>query len=491
MTTVTPRSLPPRQRTAATVAPAPVEVPPSRRNWVHAADAVRAWSRTRPRAALAGRLGLIVTLVAASFGATQWFGRPINFFDLRIYHGAVAWWTSGGDLYRYVNPDTGLGFTYPPFAAIIMRPMAWLSVPAAGWLSGIASVAAFAFIVALAVRPMARRYGWRTWYATALIVPPLVATDPIRETLGFGQVNLLLAALIFADLVGLRWRARTAALRERVGGPAVGFLASGAWAGVGIGLAASVKITPGLFILYLMFSRQWRAVFVAIGTAIGATFAAWMIAGHESWTYFSSVLWQTDRVGAADASPNQSLAGVLARLFDSSDSPPLVWFTFALVVLALGISRAVTAHRDGDEFTAFVLVGLTANAVCPISWTHHLVFPVLAIIVLADAAVRRRTSATALLLPRLAGARLPMRLSARFAGVPYAALALAVYVLYVVSPVWDFGHLLPLESHYSDGMLGWLAENSLGLAVLALIVVLPWRPGAAPAFTPARRVTDS
>ncbi|MFC7481837.1 glycosyltransferase 87 family protein [Luedemannella flava] len=468
---------------AGPAAPAPVEATPAgRRHWVHAVDAVRAWARTRPRAAQAGRLGLVLVLVAASYGTTQWFGRPIHFYDLRIYHGAVAWWASGGDLYRYVHPPTGLGFTYPPFAAIVMRPMAELSVTAAGWLSGIVSMAAFVFLVALAVRPIARRYGWRTWYAVALVVPPLTATDPIRETLGFGQVNLLLAALIFADLVGLRWRARP-------GSQTAGFFASGAWAGAGIGLAASVKITPALFILYLVCSRQWRAAFVAVGTAVGATFAAWMIAGHESWTYFSTILWQTERVGAADMTPNQALTGILARLFDSTDSPPLVWFSFALVLLAIGISRAVSAHRDGDEYAAFVLVGLTGNAICPISWTHHLVFAVLAIIVLADAAVRRRTSATALLLPRLAGARLPLRMSARFAGLPYAALAVGSYVLYVVSPVWDYSHLLP-TSHYADGTFGWLAENSLGLVVLALVAVLPWRPGAAPAFT-AGRLRDS
>ena len=39
--------------------------------------------------------------------------------------------------------------------------------------------------------------------------PPLAAAlEPVRETLGYGQVNLLLFALIMADLVGLRWRSR-------------------------------------------------------------------------------------------------------------------------------------------------------------------------------------------------------------------------------------------------------------------------------------------
>ena len=49
------------------------------------------------------------------------------------------------------------------------------------------------------------------------------------------------------------------------------FFFSGAWAGVGIGLATSVKLTPALFILYLLVTRQWRAAMTAIGTTIGVT----------------------------------------------------------------------------------------------------------------------------------------------------------------------------------------------------------------------------
>jgi hypothetical protein len=173
---------------------------------------------------------------------------------------------------------------------------------------------------------------------------------------------------------------------------------------------------------------------------------------------------------------------VLARLFDAQHAPGLIWLTFALVVLATGLSRAVSAHHEGDEFTAFTLVGLTANAICPISWSHHLVFVIPAIIILVDAGLRRRNSATALLLPRLAGATLPMRVQARFAGVPHIVAGVAVWALFVISPIWMYEHQFPLKSHYYDGLIGVLGENSLGLAVLVLIAILPWRPGAMPVF---------
>ena len=94
--------------------------------------------------------------------------------------------------------------------------------------------------------------------------------------------------------------------------------------------------------------------------------------------------------------PNQSLAGLLARLYDSIETPGLLWLAFSVLILALGLSRAANARADGDELTAFTLVGLTANVISPISWTHHLVWVIPAIIVLADAAVRRREASRGL-----------------------------------------------------------------------------------------------
>ena len=48
---------------------------------------------------------------------------------MKIYHGAMVWWANGNPLYDFVAPQTTLGFTYPPFAALLMLPMATLSMP--------------------------------------------------------------------------------------------------------------------------------------------------------------------------------------------------------------------------------------------------------------------------------------------------------------------------------------------------------------------------
>ncbi|MEE6258410.1 glycosyltransferase 87 family protein [Plantactinospora sonchi] len=452
---------------------------------------VRRFARGIDRRAVV-RVGIVAAVCYASWLAIATFGRPYNFFDMKIYHGAVVWWASGHDLYEFIAPRTTLGFTYPPFAGLVMLPMAKIPLGLAGWLNGIASVAALAVILAALLKPITDRLGWSLWFTLGIAVPAAVAIEPARETLGYGQVNLLLFGLIMADLVALRWRARRGSRVRPTDGPLRRLFFSGAWAGVGIGLATSIKLTPALFIVYLMLTRQWRAAMTAIGAAVAVTIGTFAVTGRESTAYFTSVLWQTERVGAADMTPNQSLAGVLARLYDSIETPTLLWFSFAMLVLALGLSRASHSHADGDELTAFTLVGLTTNVISPISWSHHLVWVIPAILVLADAASRRRSASRLPAhrtplgpagsgLSSLGGLRAPIWFPT-LVGLRHGIAAVGLYLLFLISPIWPYEHQLPEVSHYQDGFFGVLMENSLALAIIVLLAALPWRPGAEPAF---------
>jgi len=444
------------------------------------------------------RVGIIAAAFVTAWYAIGAFGRPYNFFDMKIYHGAAVWWASGRDLYAYAAPDTGLGFTYPPFAGVLMLPMSRVPFAAAAWINVVASLLALAVVMWALLGPIARRYGWSRWFAVGLAVPIAAAIEPVRETLGYGQINLLLFLLIMADMVALRWRARSSAGFAPTGGALVRFIRSGSWAGVGIGLAASIKLTPALFVVYFLVTRQWRAATTAVATAIAVSAGTFLVAGRDSSAYFLRVIWETERVGAADMTPNQSLAGVLARLYDTTEAPTLLWLSFALLVFALGLSRAARAHADGDELTAFTLVGLTANVISPISWSHHLVFVIPAILVLADAAMRRRDASRGMesgrrltrrgLTPSAGmGGLAPLRTPIWFpalTGLRHASAAVGVYLLFLVSPIWPYEHQLPEYSHYEDGLWGALMENSLALALIILVATLPWRPGAEPAFYP-------
>ncbi|HEX6683978.1 MAG TPA: glycosyltransferase 87 family protein [Candidatus Limnocylindrales bacterium] len=414
------------------------------------------------------QLGIVAAVCYLSWLAIQAWGRPYDFFDMKIYHGAMVWWTQGGELYDYIYPHITLGYTYPPFAALTMLPMAGLNAVQAAWFNVAFGLIALTFVCAVLINPIARRQGWPRWWTVALAVPAFAAIEPVRESLGYGQVNLLLFALVIADLVALRkgWR----------------------WAGVGIGLATAIKLTPALFIIYLLTSRQWRTAITAAGTALAVTVATHLVVPEESATYWGTVIWNTERVGAADMTPNQSLAGLVARLQDTAHAPGLLWVSFMLVMLMIGLSRARTSHTEGDELTAFTIVGLTSNVVSPISWSHHLLWVIPAIIALSDQALRRRTASRGIAARGgMAGLREPIWFPA-LTGARHAAAAAALLVLFLVSPIWPYEHQLPAVSHWADGVTGVLWENSFVIALILLVAMLPFRPGAEPAFGPVAAV---
>ena len=200
--------------------------------------------RSRPHTAL--RVALLVALaVLTGFYVAVWCVRPMwhGAFDLHVYRGAMVWWRHGNPLYAFRLGHTPYGFTYPPFAALIMLPMAFVSWTAAMVITAVACGVAVVLTTWWLLVPIARRHGWSPWWATAVAIPLVVAMDPVRETIGYLQVNLFLAVLVLADVMALRRGRR--------------------WAGVGIGLATAIKLTPGLFIVYLALTRRWRAAVTA------------------------------------------------------------------------------------------------------------------------------------------------------------------------------------------------------------------------------------
>src|SRR5205823_2463127 len=77
---------------------------------------------------------LLLALAAATWAFLAVAAVRHGYFDLRVYYGALNHWVGGrGELYDYLLPNTRYGFTYPPFAALVMLPMGFL-----GWHPAIA-----------------------------------------------------------------------------------------------------------------------------------------------------------------------------------------------------------------------------------------------------------------------------------------------------------------------------------------------------------------
>jgi alpha-1,2-mannosyltransferase len=388
--------------------------------------------------------------------------------DLALERAALRNWVEGLGLYAYRDPGTNLGAAMPPVAAFLLSPVAVLPLGLTGWLIALTGTAALVLAMVALVGPVARRYGRRRWPAVFAASALALTAEPVRATLGLGDLDLILFGLVTADIVALRrgawarsratwWPGRPASAPQRDRQP-VHMLrrgwANGAWAGVGTGLAAAVAVGPALFIAYLAITRQWRAAITAMLTVSTLAAAALLCAPRETAAWFGEVLWRIDRTGGVDRVANQSLAGVLARMYDSATTPVLLWLSFALLLVAVGMIRARSAHSEGDEIAAFTLVGLTGAIVGPVSDTHELIWVLPATLILVDAAARQRTT------PRrpLAGR------GERYRGVGYAVAAALTYLLFVAAPVWTF------------------FGNAYAFGLILLINALPWRSGVAPAF---------
>ncbi|SEC13015.1 alpha-1,2-mannosyltransferase [Streptomyces misionensis] len=357
-----------------------------------------------------GRLLLVLALVAAVVAFTATVPLLRGFFDLRVYYGTVHTWVHhGGLIYDYRVPGTPYGFTYPPFAAVLMLPLAVLGRSAAIAASLLVNTAALAVVLRVLAGERWRRHGWYGW------VPALCALalfEPLRDTFSFGQVNVVLLALVLADA----WLLTSG---------------RGRWAGAGTGLAAAIKLTPALFIGMLLLAGRRRAAGTAVAVAAAATALAAWVDPAASRFYWTEALWDTGRVGRLDYVSNQSLQGVLARLGETGR--PL-WATAVLLTLCVWAWRTRRAAAARDWTAAFALTGAAACLVSPITWVHHLVWLLPSFAVLLRAGRRR------------------------LAGVLYAVLCSSVVWLWVDD---------------ASGLGGFLGSNLYTWITLGLLLGLP------------------
>ncbi len=309
-------------------------------------------------------LGAYLVLALTRPDAMWWMG------DLKVYRaGGEAVLEGGGGLYDVRVGGAGLPFTYTPWAALVFVPLAVIPL---GLLKGVALVGnlVLLFLCAWWSWSMAGRAERRTRLGLALATFALLLwTDPVQETFRFGQVNLLLLALVLFDL------AKASGTRYQ---------------GVGIGLAAALKLVPLIFVGYLFLTGRVRAGVTALGAFAGSVALAFAVLPGESARYWGGLFLDNSRIGLVPFPGNQSLRGALARLAHAEAPPSALWFLVAAVVGCLGLATAVVLYRRGDDLAGVAVCGLTGLLVSPISWTHHWVWIVPGFVVAAAYAQRGR-----------------------------------------------------------------------------------------------------
>lgn len=318
-------------------------------------------------------LGLLTLLAAAAVVAHFTVVPPFeprwgilgNFLDVKVYR-------AGGDvvlkgLPLYEGPVFAqMHFTYTPFAALLFAPLAVLpeQLVVVGWT--VAILVALALVVALCWKQLGYRLTPQVWAVSILGAVLATYLEPVRTTINYAQINVFLMLIVLWDL------GRPTGSRLR---------------GVGVGLAAAIKLTPAFFLVYLFITRQFRALVVALGTLAGTIVLAFAVLPRDSLRYFTGVLVDSDRIGASAAPSNQSVGGVLIQVLDDPTPPFALWLVCTALVGLASLAAVWLAHRDGHVLLAVTLTGLTACAVSPFSWAHHWVWWVPLIVVLANAAI--------------------------------------------------------------------------------------------------------
>ena len=147
------------------------------------------------------------------------------------------------------------------------------------------------------------------------------------------------------------------------------------WHGLGIGIAAGVKLTPLIFIPYLLLIRRYRQA--ATATAVFAATAAlgYALLPRDSSTYWAHGLFlKANRIVFLGTRGNQSLRGVLTRLAGSVSEGTVPWIAAAIVIAIAGLVAAALLYRARQPVPAMLACALTGLLVSPLSWDHHWVW---------------------------------------------------------------------------------------------------------------------
>ncbi|HVV09257.1 glycosyltransferase 87 family protein [Amycolatopsis sp.] len=259
-------------------------------------------------------------------------------------------------------------FVYAPFAALLFVPLAKLHGDVFTYVGAFGDFVMLAVAAWAALALLNYRRDLKLVVFSLPVAALLLWTEPIRETMAFGQINILLMTLVLVDM----------ALPDSFRGK-----------GVLTGIAAGIKLTPAFFVLYFLFTKRYRAALVSAGSFVVTMAIGFLAMPHDSKTFWSGAFADPTRVGVPENPSNESLRGMFARSVGITGGYQLLWL---LVVAVLAVACLLLARRlsfGNQELLAVVLCGLATTAVSPYSWVHHWVWLGALVIYLLDASLRR------------------------------------------------------------------------------------------------------
>jgi alpha-1,2-mannosyltransferase len=304
--------------------------------------------------------------------------------DLTVYR-------DGGLIVRHVRPyfdphaadplyDWGgysslaLKFTYTPFAAVAFALISFLPWTPLWVASVVVNIAAL--VAALWFTFGGLGYASRRVRLGATLVAAAVTfwLQPVVRTIYLGQVNLILMAAIMWDLCQpdnskgrVRW-----------------------WKGLATGVAAGIKLTPLIFVPYLLLTRKFRQAAATVAGFLATIGVGFVILPNDSskWWLHGLIMSDGSRTGFIGWAGNQSLRAIVTRFSGSVAAGQAPWIAVSAVALVLGMAAAVLLDRAGYPVPALLATALTGLLISPISWDHHWVWVAPAVAVTGHYAIR-------------------------------------------------------------------------------------------------------
>src|ERR1700734_4247759 len=290
-------------------------------------DPARAVTRIRPAAWLMAAVALFLLAVAGYallvHAFPQYYWTQI---DTAVYRdGGVAERNQPTALYALKLGAAKLPFTYTPFAALLFAAGSGASFGT--WQVGLAvlTIGLLPVVAYLSLGLAGRPAGLARAAAAFAIAAVGLWLEPVAMTLFFGQINLVLLALVVGDL----------ALPDRIKGK-----------GVGIGLAAAIKLTPLICVPYLLCTRRIKAAAVSALTFAITVGLGFGLLPHASAVYWGGQLFKPSKLFHLS---NQSLNGVILRLTRVGPHAHQYWLVAAVVVGIAGLATSIMASRRGPE----------------------------------------------------------------------------------------------------------------------------------------------
>jgi alpha-1,2-mannosyltransferase len=321
------------------------------------------------RPAFAVRLEAVPALLYVALAIPIWIGYCVYAhlgsrfsLDLRVYRAATNAFLAGHNPFALHFTSYRLPFTYPPFALLPLSVVAHGNIQVIETLWWFANLCATVSVLYLGLSRTLKLPGLRA-LLVSLSVAPIVSLmfEPLRSNTNYGQINMFLLLLVMIDIISVHGKAR----------------------GVGVGIAAALKLTPLVFLVYFLVSRDRRALLKGLVTFVICGLIGLAFLPRASANYWSTQIFEPGRTGSVSSARNQSLNGLLHRFPFSSHGTIAGWIVISLISLACGTYLARRLILQGRTIDAVVALGLTSELVSPISWSHHFVWVALVPLVLA------------------------------------------------------------------------------------------------------------